>query len=293
VDRLAGIAELVAVVDAGGFTAAARTLGVAKSTLSKKVRRLEDRLGVRLLSRTTRSVELTPAGATFYDRVAGLVDAAAEAAAEVAELSQEPRGTVRVSAPMSFGTRFVVPAVNDFLRRYPAVELQLDLSDRRVDLVREGYDIAIRVGPLGDSSLIARRLCATASRVVGAPSYFAARGRPDRPGDLVDHDGLLYSYQQPGTRWRFRDRGRAVDVAVPGRLVANNGDALADAAAAGLGVALLPDFIVDPYIESGALIAVLDRYCPPPGAVHALYPHRDYRPAAERLFLMGLEAALD
>lgn len=291
-DRLAGLDAFAAVVEKGSFSAAADALGVAKSTVSKHVRRLEKRLGAQLLHRTTRQVRPTEAGAAYYDRIAGLLDAADEAAAAVARLQLEPRGKLRVSAPMSFGHRYVVPMVVRFAAAYPDVELDLDLSDRRVDLVREGFDLAVRIGPLADSSLRARKLCDTRNRVVGAPTYFARRGTPRRPRDLEAHACLRYAYQVSGARWRFRRGDRRVDVAVTGPLRSTSGDALRDAAIAGIGVALLPDFLVDDAIAGGDLVAVLDESCLAPGAVHAVFPHRAHVPAAQRAFLDMLADAL-
>ncbi|MEZ4382181.1 MAG: LysR family transcriptional regulator [Nannocystaceae bacterium] len=282
---LVAVEAFVRVVDRGSFSAAAADLGVAKSTVSKRIAALEERLGARLLYRTTRSVRPTEVGATYYERCLAVLAAAEEAERAVTRMQQVPRGRLRVSAPMSFGQRYLAPVVAEFMRDFPEVEVDLDLSDRMVDVIAEGFDVAIRVAALPDSSLIARRLAGSRRLVVGAPSYFRARGRPASPAALAEHDCLLYAYQASGDTWHFDGPGGAQAVRVAGRLRANNGDVLAVAACAGLGLALLPDFIVEPELRAGRLEPTLPEHCRAETALYAVYPHARHLVPKVRAFV--------
>lgn len=272
-DRLTGMAVFTAVVDEGGFTAAARRLGLSKSTVSKQVRALEDRLGAQLLVRTTRKLGLTEVGAAFYER-AGRILAEAEAAeAAVSRLHDSPRGVLRVTAPVYFGQSHLAAILPEYLARWPEVKIELSLDDRFVDLVEEGFDLAVRIAQLEDSSLVARKLAPTRLRVVAAPAYLERRGRPETPEDLAGHDCLLYAYQPTGDVWPLvGPDGAETAVKVQGPLRSNSGDALHAAAKAGLGLALLPDFIVASAVRAGELVCVLDGWHGRVTAVYAVYP---------------------
>ncbi len=280
----------VAVVQAGGFSAAAATLGVSKSTVSKQVRALEDRLGSRLLDRTTRSVRLTNVGAAFYEQCAQAVSAAEEAELAVTQMQPTPCGRLRVTAPISFGQRFVVDVVGDYLTYYPEVGVDLDLSDRTTNIIDEGYDLAIRIGRLPDASLIAQHPADPRPAPVGPPTYLAERGTPETPADLGTHDCLLYSDQLSGDHWTFDGPDGEIRVRVHGRLRSNNGDALAAAAGDGLGLALLPDFIVRDEIRAGRLVSVLASMCQRLGGVYAVYPENRHLSAKVRVFVDLLDA---
>lgn len=271
-DRWSSVEIFVRVVATGSFTSAATALGISRSQASRGVQTLEDRLGARLLHRTTRSVALTDAGAAFYERASRLLGDLDEAEALVTNLQAEPRGTLRVSVPMSFGVRYLAPAFAAFLRGHPDLTIEASYTDRRVDLLEEGVDLAVRVGLLEDSSLIARRLAPTTRRVVASPAYLAARGTPTRPEELRDHSALLYTLQTSGPTWLFQGPEGEVGVRVTGRLVTNSGEALLEAARAGLGLAMLPDFLVADDLASGALVSVLDPWAHRGLAIWALYP---------------------
>jgi DNA-binding transcriptional LysR family regulator len=282
VDPFAGLQSFVRVVEAGGFSSAATRLGVAKSTVSKHVRELEDRLGVRLLERTTRTVQLTDAGARFFERAAALVADAEEAERSLGDLATEVRGRLRLSAPKSWGQRYLASLLAELLDAHAGLEIDLELSDRYVDLVDEGFDAAIRIGRPVDSSLVTRRLRSSRSLVVGAPAYFERHGRPEVPADLAHHHCLSYRYQQDGTRWRFEADGREQWVPVGGRFRANDGDVLRDLACQGAGLALLPDFIVDTDVAAGRLTVVLDGYCRSEAQLALVFPARRHVPARVR-----------
>ena len=281
-DTTTEMAVFVKVVESGGFSAAARELNMPKSTVSRYVSRLEDRLGVRLLNRTTRSLRPTELGAAYFERVARIVQEISEAEAAVTNMQVEPRGTLRVSAPLSFGYPFISRIFAEFLEAWPDVTLDVDLTDRVVDIIDEGFDLAIRIGRLRDSSLIARRLAATDRVVVGSPAYLEAHGTPEVPDDLRQHECLLYAYEATTASWRL---GPDLSVPVKGRLVSNNGDVLAAAAAEGLGLALLPSFIVGRSLHRGELVRVLEPYTSWEAGVYAVYPHSRHLSTKVRAFV--------
>jgi DNA-binding transcriptional LysR family regulator len=284
-DNLSGMAIFAKVVEAKSFTAAANELGMSKSAVSKHISRLEDRLGARLLNRTTRRLGLTETGAAFYDRCARVVTEAEEAALAVTELQSEPRGTLRVNAPMSFGILHIAPAIPDFLARYPDLHIDVAMNDRFVDLIDEGFDVAIRIARLMDSSLIARRLAPDRRAIVGSPAYFEKRGTPRTPDDLVHHNCINYAYMSAHDQWQFVDADGARSVEVEGNLRANNGDAIRVAVLAGLGVAHLPTFIVGRDIQDGRLVQVLADFMPSRSSVYAVYPHNRHLSVKVRVFV--------
>ncbi|MCH9000548.1 MAG: LysR family transcriptional regulator [Proteobacteria bacterium] len=272
-EDLSAMAVFARVVEMESFSGAARALGLSKSAVSKRVGRLEDRMGLRLLNRTTRRLSLTEAGAAFYQGCRRVVAEAEAAERAVTRLASAPRGRLKVNAPMSFGVRHLAPALPDFMARYPELNVDLTLNDRVVDLVEEGFDLAIRIARLAESSLIARRLAPNRLVLCAAPSYLAAHGAPRAVEDLKGHECLLYSYQAAGDVWRLCGPGGERRLAVTGRLRINNGDALLAAALGGLGVALLPCFICGQDLRAGRLIQVLPAWSGPADtAIAAVYP---------------------
>ncbi|MFO1061521.1 MAG: LysR family transcriptional regulator [Dongiaceae bacterium] len=284
-DALAGMAVFVRIVEAGSFTAAARALGLSKPAVSKQLARLEARLGARLLNRSTRRISLTEAGTLFHQRCLRLLAEAAEAEQAVAELAEAPRGTLRVAAPMSFGQLHLGPAIAAFLARYPDLRIDLALDDRVVDLVGEGYDLAIRIAELPPSRLVGRRLAPNRRFVCAAPAYLAARGTPQHPGELARHDCLHYAYLASGADWRFAGPDGPIGVRVGGRFTANNGDVLRQAALDGLGIAQLPSFLVGDDLRQGRLQPVLCGYPAVDTAIYALYPPTRQLPRKVRAFV--------
>jgi DNA-binding transcriptional LysR family regulator len=270
-DRLGEMEMFAAVAEQGSFTAAARHLGVSTSAVSKYVIALEGRLGVRLLNRTTRRLSLTEAGRDFLEWCARIAADVSEAEHSVASLQAEPRGVLRVNAPMSFGQLHLGPVVSDFLARYPDVQIDMTMTDRRIDIVEEGYDVAIRIGAMPDSSLVARTLAPSRRILCGAPSYFTRHGVPRTPEDLAGHNCLGHVPLRGAEEWRFRGPQGDISVRATGTFNVNNGDMLRHAALAGTGLALLPTFIVGPDLADGSLRAVLGDYESPPDPISALY----------------------
>ena len=285
-DNLADVAVFVRVVERGSFTLAADELELSRAAVSKYVSRLEDRLGARLLHRTTRRLSLTEAGAALFEASRGALESIEEAEETVAQLQSEPRGRLRVSAPMSFGILHLGPAMAEFARLHPRVTLDVRLDDRFVNLVEEGVDVAVRIGTLTDSSLIARKVATTRSVACAAPAYLAEHGEPEAPEDLAAHECLLYSYLSTANVWRFTaPDGRDIPVAVNGRIRINNGIVLAEAAAAGQGIVLAPSFYVAPMLRDGRLVRVLAGYRLPELGIHAVYPQREHVPPKVRAFV--------
>lgn len=254
------VIAFVRVVEMGAFSRAAERMGISKSIVSRRVARLEEQLGARLLTRTAQGAQPTEIGQAYFERASNVL-AELEAAREVvATQVTQIAGPVRLSAPLSFGTRYLAPALADFARAHPKVDLDVSLEDRRVDLAGGGYDLAVRIGNLSDSSLIARRVTRVRAVVLASPDYLDRRGRARHPRDLNGHDLLVYANISPGQQWRFRVGGKWEVARGPVRLRADNGDLLREAACAGLGVAILPSFIAAPSIEAGTLEVLLPNY---------------------------------
>lgn len=269
--------------ETGSFTAAAERLGLSKQFISRRLMALEKRLGARLLIRTTRKLSVTDTGRGYYERALKIIEAVEESEQLVADRNAAPRGSLRISAPMSFGTLHLGPAIAHFMVQYPEVKVELDLNDRLVDIVGEGYDMALRIGQLSDSSLVARPIALTQLLVCASPDYLARRGTPQTPEELVAHDCLLYGHG-PHVEWCFVKQGRPLNLTVSGRLRANNGELAGDAAVAGLGIALLPSFIVGKALRERRLQTLLDTFLPPPLGIHAVYPRHRQSSQTVRVF---------
>lgn len=292
-DNFTGMAVFTRVVEANSFTEAARRLGMSKAAVSKQVSKLEERLGARLLNRTTRRLSLTEVGAAFYERSARIVAEAEAAELAVTQLNATPRGTLKIDVPVNFGMQYLAPLLPPFMLQHPELRVDMTFNDRFVDLVEEGCDLAVRIGQLSDSSLVARKLAETKSVVCAAPSYWDRHGRPGDPSELAQHDCFVYSYLATGSEWRLRGPQGAAAVRISGSLTANNGDVLRQAAVAGLGVVAMPLFMVCDDLRSGRLEPVLRAWELPSPGVYAVYPHNRHLSAKVRAFIDHLVDALD
>jgi DNA-binding transcriptional LysR family regulator len=271
-DRLSAMEVFTNVVEFEGFSAAASHLGISRASVSKQVIQLEESLGARLLNRTTRRVSVTEVGEAYYERCKRVLAEVEEADLLVEQLHSEPRGTLKVSAPMSFGVAHLGPAVSDFLSEYRELSISLTLNDRFTDLIEEGFDIAIRIAQSADSSLIARRLSGVRCVMTATPEYLERKGVPTKPQDLSGHQCLSYSYLASGLEWSIFGPNGATSVKVSGPLKANNGEVLLQAARQNLGVAFLPIFLVREDIQAGVLVPVLEQYRLPELSVYAVSP---------------------
>lgn len=272
IDYLPAMAVFARVIDTGGFSRAAESLGISKSAVSKQVSRLEDRFGTRLLNRTTRRISLTEAGERVLEHSRRAVAEFEAAEAEVGAHRDTPSGLLRVSAGVSFGQSELAPRLAAFLEDCPDLSVDLVLNDRMVDLVEEGYDVALRIGVLRDSSMMARRIAHVRNVTAAAPAYLEARGRPLAPSDLAAHDCLGYSNLDGGSAWSFDGAGGGVRHRFKPRLLSNNGDALAKAAAGGLGIVHMPAFILRDAMRDGLLEPILADHRPSPVGLYAVYP---------------------
>ena len=280
------------VMDSGSFTAAADQLGLSKQFVSRRLIQLEARLGVRLLNRSTRRLDVTPLGQSYYESAMRLLNDVEHMEQGIAGQTSEPRGTLRVSAPLSFAMAHLGCLLPLFLQRYSGVTVEVDLSDRPVDLLREGYDLALRIGVLEDSTLIARRIASIERVYCASPAYLAERGTPLKPQDLHEHDCLPYGHGRQ-VQWRFEGQGKPLTINVSGRMRVNNGELLRDAAIAGLGITYLPTFIVGSALESGQLVRVLDDYRCAPLALSAVYPQHRQRSLPVQALIEFLRERLD
>jgi DNA-binding transcriptional LysR family regulator len=274
------------VVEAGSFAKAAERLSLSTSAASRHVAQLEAHLQTRLLNRTTRRVSLTESGRAFYERVVQLLADLVEAEQEAASAAVAPRGTIRLTTSVNFGVRHVAPAIAAFMAEHREVRFDVSLSDRIVDLVEEGFDVAIRIGGPGADNLVARKLGETRLVPCASPGYLAEHGVPRTPEELAAHNCFTYEYVKPRNAWRFRDRsGAERTVRVSGRLHSNNGDLLAEAAASGAGIVFEPTFIVGPEVRAGRLVPLLQEFVPSAVPIYAVYPSRKHLSAKVRRFV--------
>lgn len=284
-EDLKHMAIFAAVVEGRSFSAAARRLGLSKSVVSKAVSDLERSLGARLLNRTTRAMSLTDAGTILHAHCARVVEELQLARLAVGQLNEAPRGLLRVSASVAFGTLHLAPALPRFLERYPDVRIDMVIGDRIVDLAEEGFDLAIRISREPAQNLVARRLATVNRKIVATPEYFLRHGIPATPEDLSAHNCLTYTHFNPQDTWRMRGPDGDISVPIRGNLRLNDDEALSEAVLGGLGVALLPTFIIGKDIHAGRLQSVLADYVPSERHIHAVYLPNRHVPASVRAFI--------
>jgi DNA-binding transcriptional LysR family regulator len=284
-DRFDAITAFAKVVETGSFARAADRLGISVSSVSRHVSLLETHLDARLLNRTTRRLSLTEAGRAFHERCVQLLADLEEAEESAGAGAVIPRGTLRVTCGVTFGTRYVAPAVAAFISRHPDMRFDVELSDRIVDLVDEGFDAAIRIGAIGGQNLVGRRVGVTQLVCCASPAYLARHGEPRTPDDLAQHACLIYEYAPQREVWTFADpKGGERKVRVAGPVHSNNGSFLEALAIEGAGIGCEPDFIVGPDVRAGRLVPILRAFAPPSTGVHFVYPSRRHLSAKVRAF---------
>ncbi|MBL1419693.1 MAG: LysR family transcriptional regulator [Alphaproteobacteria bacterium] len=272
-DKLANMQAFAAVGQTGSFAEAARKLNLANSVVSKRVKDLEDYLQTQLFTRTTRKVSLTDNGYSYLEYVRKFLDELEEVETRLRKNTETPIGTIRLAAPLTFGVQYLGRSLARFLNEYPEVEIKTFLSDRQIDLIDEGYDLAIRAGPLKDSSLITKKLIDCRRVVCATPAYFAKHGKPETPKDLKNHNCLSYLNMADGKVWPFLVNGNRTWQAVSGNFSANNGDLLHESALSGCGITLLPTFIVGDSLVDGKLETALEDYEETDFNIYAIYQH--------------------
>jgi DNA-binding transcriptional LysR family regulator len=283
-----GVSEFVAVAEAKSFTAAANSLGISTAQVSRQIGALEARLNTKLFYRTTRKVSITETGQVYYNHCRQVIDGLAEAERAIADLHQSPKGRLNLTAPVTFGENRIAPLVNDFVQCYPDLEVNLRLTNQLIDLVAESYDLAIRLGELEDSSMMAKRLASRRHYTCAAPEYLAAHGTPRSLSDLDAHNCL----QGTLSYWRFQEKATTRHIRVKGNLRCNSGAALVDAALKNLGIIQLPDYYVEAELQAGRLISVLDEYRAPDDGIWAIYPQNRHLSPKVRLLLDHLGKGL-
>lgn len=285
-DKLEAMAAFTRVVAKGSYAEAGRELGLTRSAVSKAVMELEQILGVRLLDRTTRRVSPTEAGRAYYERCLDVIAQIEETELQVSRLNDEPRGTLRINAPMSFGVRYLGDAVAELSAAHPDLKVELILNDRFIDPLEEGVDVTVRIGALSDSSLIARKLAPARRVLIASPGYIARHGRPEVPGDLAGHRCLAYGQSTVASqRWQLTQDEATITVPVTSQLCSNNGEILRAAAIAGIGIANLPTFIVGPDIAAGRLEVLMPDHPPTELGIYALYAPNRYLAAKTRVLI--------
>lgn len=285
-DRFDEMTVFIKAAEAGSFTAAAAQLDIAKSAVSRRIADLESRLQAQLFRRTTRQVNLTETGRRFYDHAKRILEDLEEAETLVSSAHCELQGLLRMALPMSFGLRHLAPAIREFGSQNRGIEFDLDFNDRRADLLLEGFDLAVRIGALQDSSLVARRLCEARTVVCASPAYLEKHGVPRTPGELADHAVMVYSNVPDPGQWIYRDaEGARHSVKLPVVLRANNGEYLCEAAASGWGIVLQPTFIAHQKIVSGELVPILTGYSWPVSTAYAIYPPTRHLSRRVRAFI--------
>lgn len=291
-DLFASMKMYVAVVDGGSFSAAAEQLGISRAMASKQIFQLEDHLGTRLLNRTTRKLSMTETGRVFYERSVQIMGDVDEAEQVAGQMTRRPQGVLRVTIPLSYGQHRLAGILGDYAQAYPQVQLDISLSDRKLDLIEDGLDVAIRIGAMAQSDLIARKIGSERSVVCASPAYLARHGAPRTPAELSHHACLGYTLSGSAAQWQLEGPAGPVSVSVSGPIKADNGDILRLAALQGAGILFQPQFIVGDDIAAGKLVRVLPQWQSAELGVHAVYPSRKHLSAKVRTFVDFVAAAL-
>lgn len=284
-DELKRIGVFTRVVETKSFSEAARQLGVAKSAVSKQIAQLEKEVGVRLLNRTTRSLSLTEAGEIFYRHCAEIVNRTKIALSELREYQNQPTGTLRISSPINYGTQHLVPVIKELRTIYPLLKIDLLLEDRIINMVEEGVDLAIRIGWLQESNLVAKKICESPMVVFASPEYLAKKGQPKTPEDLQQHSWIGLSIFKASLKWQFERNGQAHNVQLQSSLKTNSVEAVIALAKTGQGISAISQFAIQDYIQSGALQLILTDYHLKASGIYAVYPHREHVPPKVRIFI--------
>lgn len=291
-DRLDAMHLFVRVAELGSFSAVAQQLGVARSVVTRQIAALESHLGVKLMARSTRRLSLTSAGTSYLEKCRVILNLVETAETDVAEERVNPRGNIRISVPLIFGLKRLAPLLLDFSQRYPEVALDMDFSDRRINLIEEGIDLSIRITRRLEGSDVARKIGSARMLAVASPEYLARHGRPQHPSELLHHECLGYTAGGAGQAWQFMVDGQLASFPVRSRIHANNGDVLTEAAAQGLGITLQPDFIGESFLAAGRIEAILADFPVPELGIYAMLPSNRHVPHRVRVLMDALAAGM-
>ena len=284
-----GVSEFVAVAEAESFTKASKRLGISTAQVSRQVSALETRMATKLFHRTTRKVSVTEVGKIYYQHCRQVLDGLEEAERAITNLQSTPRGLLKITAPVTYGEGTLAPLINDFIAKYPELEIKITLTNQKIDLIDEGFDLAVRLGQLEDSSMMAKRLGSRTQYVCASPNYLSTYGLPHSLSELEQHNCLQGTLDY----WRFQENGKTRNIRVRGNLTCNSGHALVDAAIKNIGIIQLPDYYVLPFIESGQLVPILEQNRQPEEGIWALYPHNRHLSPKVRMLLDYLSEALN
>ena len=292
-DKFTGMQLFVRVAETGSFAAVAQQMGVDRSVVTRQISALETQLGTKLMTRSTRSLTLTTAGAAYLEKCRLILNMVDAAESSLTEEKAEPRGRVRLGLPLSYGLQKLMPLLLEFAQSHPQIQLVMDFSDRRSKLIEEGIDLSIRITNRLEPGDIVRKLGNSRLMTVASPQYLAEYGKPKNPSDLAQHQALLYSHDFQSTTWVYLDKdGTSYRVSIPPRMAANNGEALMQATAQGLGITRQPDFIAQPYIDTGSVKEILPRYTSEPLGIYAVLPSNRYIPHRVSALIEFLSNAL-
>ncbi|WP_072055422.1 LysR family transcriptional regulator [Aliivibrio fischeri] len=291
-DQLSAMRAFVRVVETGSFSATGKEMNTSQTTISKKVAALENQIGVKLLTRSSRDHSLTPAGSDYYQTCVNILSELDEAEAKVRSKTTQPQGTIRVAAPVAFGRFLLAPIVAEFFQHYPDIKIDLLLSDKHVNLISEGVDVAIRAKNLEDSSFVARHLFDNPMHLFASPDYLNQHGEPKQPNDLTNHNCLIYSGLKEAHFWHFNHKNKAYSVPVKGNFQSDNGDVLLDVALTGVGIVFLPIWMAKEQITAGRLRHIMTAYSGQNLPINAIYPQRRYTPLKVRCFVDFLKQKL-
>ncbi|MCJ8299179.1 MAG: LysR family transcriptional regulator [Pseudomonadales bacterium] len=281
----------VRIIQLGSFTAVALEMAMTQSSISKKMSALETQLGATLLTRSSRQVLLTEIGTNYYEHCLSILNQVEEAEAQTKDYSLKPKGNLRINVPVAFGRKYVVPYLPLFMKTYPDISIEVSFLDRKVDLLNDGFDLVIRIGHLADSNLVARKLGGCPRVVVASSEYLKRKGVPQDLHDLKDHDCLVYTNLATINIWHFSYGGEEVSIQVNGSMQSNSSDAILECVLSGIGIAVMPNWLIQPQLDSGDLLTIMDDFIPTELPINAVYPQNNYIPLKVRCFINYIREA--
>ena len=290
-DRLTAMKIFVRIIQLGSFTAVAVEMGMTQSSISKKMSALETQLGATLLTRSNRQVLLTEIGTNYYEHCLSILNQVEEAEAQTKDYTLKPKGSLRINVPVAFGRIHVVPYLPKFMKTYPDIRLEVSSLDRKIDLLGDGFDLVIRIGILADSNLVARKIGSCPRVIVASPEYLKEHGSPAGIQELKDHNCLVYTDLATVNIWHFWYQGKELSIQVKGSMKSNCSDAILECVLAGIGIAVMPNWLIQPHLDSGNLVPIMADFVPTEFPINAVYPQNNYIPLKVRCFVNYMKEA--